>query len=154
SHLLGVAVEDEYVLGSGGREILFLHGHTFDDFVDSHPILTWVGDCIYAALLWIDKSHAIARMAKRGSKTFLRCARKVEVGAAEPRCREGRDGVWRGHTHVAMSSCGQGVEYFNSGCWTESPCTYLTVECGRVCLHSFDLGTARSAKTAEHTLVS
>ena len=47
SHLLGVTVKDEYVLVSGGERILFLHGHRFDDFLDTHPILTWVGDVIY-----------------------------------------------------------------------------------------------------------
>ena len=24
-----------------------LHGHTFDEFIDSHPLLTWVGDVAY-----------------------------------------------------------------------------------------------------------
>jgi hypothetical protein len=29
------------------------------------------------------------------------------------------------------------VAYFNSGCWTELPCTYLTVRAGAVRLHEF-----------------
>src|SRR6516225_5289192 len=41
SHLLGVTVKDEFVLVSGSRRILILHGHQFDDFIDAHPILTW-----------------------------------------------------------------------------------------------------------------
>src|SRR5437764_10643414 len=40
SHLLGVSVMDEFVLDSGVRRILILHGHVFDDFLDSHPLLT------------------------------------------------------------------------------------------------------------------
>src|SRR5262249_28744456 len=46
SLLLGVAVRDEYVLESGGRKILVLHGHVFDEFIDSHPIIPFVADCV------------------------------------------------------------------------------------------------------------
>ena len=75
SHLLGVTVKDEYVLPSGGQRMLFLHGHAFDDFLDAHPILTWFGDVIYLLLQRVDQTHYFAKLAKRGSKTFLRCAK-------------------------------------------------------------------------------
>ncbi|HTU16520.1 MAG TPA: UDP-2,3-diacylglucosamine diphosphatase [Gemmataceae bacterium] len=140
SHLLGVTVKDEAVLTSGGRKVLFMHGHLFDDFIDAHPILTWIGDCIYLLLQKIDKSHSFAKLAKKGSKTFLRCARKIEEGAVEHARRKGCDVVCCGHTHHAVAKCGPPVAYYNSGCWTELPCTYLTVCDGKVELHSF--GTA------------
>src|SRR5580693_773708 len=54
SHLLGVTVMDEIVLESGDRRILILHGHKFDAFLDKHPILTWIADCLYGFLQWID----------------------------------------------------------------------------------------------------
>ena len=41
SHLLGVSVCDEYVLESGGKKVLFLHGHIFDEFIDNYPWATW-----------------------------------------------------------------------------------------------------------------
>ncbi len=50
SHLLGVEVRDEMVLESGGRRILFHHGHRFDDFIDNHPILTAIADAVYRLL--------------------------------------------------------------------------------------------------------
>ena len=81
SHLLGVTVKDEYILPSGREKILILHGHVFDDFIDAHPVLTWLGDQVYFLLQWIDRTHYFAKLAKKGSKTFLRCARKVEEGA-------------------------------------------------------------------------
>src|SRR5262245_39193530 len=37
SHLLGVTVEDEYVLESGAHRLLVLHGHVFDDFIQTYP---------------------------------------------------------------------------------------------------------------------
>jgi UDP-2,3-diacylglucosamine pyrophosphatase LpxH len=132
SHLLGVTVKDEYVLVSGGRRILFLHGHAFDDFLDAHPILTWVGDVVYLLLQRIDRSHYFAKLAKRGSKTFLRCARKIQEGSVEHARKRGCAAVCCGHTHHATVHRDGPVEYYNSGCWTELPCTYLAVADGRV----------------------
>src|SRR5206468_3506332 len=99
SHLLGVTVKNEYVLWSGDRKILVLHGHAFDDFITAHPILTWVGDQIYFALQRIDRTHTFAKLAKRGSKTFLRCARKIEEGSVEYARKLRCDAVCCGHTH-------------------------------------------------------
>src|SRR5262249_3650345 len=40
-------------------------------------------------------------------------------------------------THHALANSTQRVRYFNSGCWTELPCTYLTVRDGSVRIHTF-----------------
>jgi UDP-2,3-diacylglucosamine pyrophosphatase LpxH len=87
SHLLGVTVKDEFVLESGEQKILILHGHQFDDFIDAHPVLTWVGDLIYFFLQKIDRTHYFAKLAKKGSKTFLRCAKKIADGSREHAAR-------------------------------------------------------------------
>ncbi len=142
SHLLGVLVKEEHVLESGGERILVLHGHAFDEFLDAHPFLTWVGDCVYLLLQRLDSTHHFAKLAKRGSKTFLRCVRKVKDGAREAARRKGCTAVCTGHTHHAEADPGGPVSYFNSGCWTELPCTYLTVRAGAVRLHEFRPETA------------
>jgi UDP-2,3-diacylglucosamine pyrophosphatase LpxH len=152
SHLLGVTVKDEFVLTSGGRDILFLHGHLFDDFIDAHPILTWLGDCIYLLLQWMDRTHSFAKLAKQGSKTFLRCARKVEEGAIEHARKKGCVAVCCGHTHHAVARSDPLVAYYNSGCWTELPCSYLTVRDGQVELHSF--GTSHVEEHAEQPVLA
>ena len=71
----GVECADEIIVESGGRKILFLHGHRFDEFI-SHVIRfsAWMADRLYHFLQWIDKSHYFAKLAKQKSKTFLRCA--------------------------------------------------------------------------------
>ena len=137
SHLLGTAVVDEYVLESGDHRILILHGHVFDDFIDAHPVITAVGDWIYCLLQWVDSSHKFAKLAKHGSKTFLRCARMIQDGATEHARRNGCTAVCCGHTHHAVTDPAGDVQYFNSGSWTELPCTYLTIADGRVALCSF-----------------
>lgn len=137
SHLLGVTIEDEYILKSGDRDVLFLHGHIFDDFIDAHPILTWLADCIYLLLQKIDQTHYFAKLAKKGSKTFLRCAQKIEDGAIDRARKKACSIVCCGHTHQALAKLDQPIAYYNSGCWTELPCTYLTLQGGQVELHSF-----------------
>lgn len=154
SHLLGVRVMDEHVLESGPERILILHGHTFDNFLDSHPVLTWLGDCIYFFLQRIDRTHAWAKWAKHGSKTFLRCARKIEHGAVELAHKKGCTAVCCGHTHVAAIRKDQPVAYYNSGCWTELPCTYLTVANGEVRLHHFEMERETADESPKLALVS
>jgi UDP-2,3-diacylglucosamine pyrophosphatase LpxH len=138
SHLLGVTVEEEYTLRSGGRSILVLHGHAFDEFIDNHPVLTFLADCVYGLLQRLDRTHAVARLAKKSSKTFLRCARAVQERATAYARRRGFAAVCCGHTHAAQEIRTGDVHYFNSGCWTELPCTYLSVAEGDVALHVFD----------------
>src|SRR5262249_29502981 len=68
----------------------------------------------------------------------LRCARKIEEGAIEHARKKGCSVVCCGHTHHAAARCDRPIAYYNSGCWTELPCTYLTVRDGQVELHLFD----------------
>jgi UDP-2,3-diacylglucosamine pyrophosphatase LpxH len=156
SHLLGVAVRDEYVFRSGGRDVLVLHGHTFDDFIIVHPVLTWFADCIYALLQWIDGTHQVARMAKRGSKTFVRCMKKIQAGSIEYARSKGCSAVCCGHTHLPEVHAGshRDVEYFNSGCWTETPSTYLTVAAGHIELHRFVSDDVISTNVASDSIFS
>jgi UDP-2,3-diacylglucosamine pyrophosphatase LpxH len=149
SHLLGVTVQEDCILESGQEKILILHGHRFDAFIDKHPILTWLGDCVYAFLQWIDRTHTLAKVAKRGSKTFLRCARKIEEGAVELAKRRGCTAVCCGHTHAATVHDEQEIPYYNSGCWTELPGTYLTVQGGMIELHAFDMAHEQVEDTPE-----
>lgn len=135
--LLGVTVLNDYVLESGSERILILHGHVFDTFLDSHPILTWLADCVYAFLQWMDRTHHLARLLKHSSKTFLRCAKKIEDDAVELACRRDCTTVCCGHTHSAVAHTERLVAYYNCGCWTELPCTYLTVAKGIVRLSTF-----------------
>jgi UDP-2,3-diacylglucosamine pyrophosphatase LpxH len=137
SHLLGVTCSDEIIVESGGRRILFLHGHRFDQFITRYPLITFIADRFYNFLQRIDTSHAFARFAKRRSKTFLRCAEKIEHDARTYAARRGCDAVCCGHTHHAIEKRDGDVHYFNSGCWTEKPCTYLTVQEGEVELHAW-----------------
>jgi UDP-2,3-diacylglucosamine pyrophosphatase LpxH len=138
AHKLGVTVMEDFILESDSQRILILHGHIFDEFLEDHPVVTWLADRAYTFLQRIDRTHYLAKLAKHGSKTFLRCAKKVEDEAVKLADRRGCTAVCCGHTHAAVLHREQPIAYFNSGCWTELPCTYLTVAGGTVHLHTFE----------------
>lgn len=131
SHLLGIDVVEEYRLMSGGNKILAIHGHQFDEFITQRPITTMLGDLAYRMLQKIDPSFQLARKAKRASKTFLRSTETIERKAVEYARRVGCPIVCCGHTHLEVSKPGE-ISYFNSGCWTESPSSYLIIDRGEV----------------------
>jgi len=133
SSLLGVPAFDEIPLVSGDKVILVTHGHQFDQFYQSHPKWTALGDCIYSGLLWADPSHELARRAKHLSKDYLRCLEMVKAGALMAMKDKGADAVCTGHTHAPVAD----GAYFNSGSWTELPCSYLTVDAGEVKLRKW-----------------
>ncbi len=137
SHLLGVRCADEMVVESGGHRILFLHGHRFDQFISRYPVLTWIADRVYHFLQKIDRSHYFAKLAKRNSKTFLRCAQKIETDAVKYAAKKGCDAVCCGHTHLPVANTTGPVHFFNGGCWTEKPCHYLTVLNGVVAVCAY-----------------
>jgi UDP-2,3-diacylglucosamine pyrophosphatase LpxH len=137
SHLLGVECADEFIVESGGRKIMFLHGHRFDEFIARYPFITWVADRLYNFLQKIDKSHSFAKFAKRNSKTFLRCTQKIETESLKYAAKRGCQAVCCGHTHHPVANTSGQVHYFNSGCWTEKPCHYLTVRDGVIELATY-----------------
>jgi UDP-2,3-diacylglucosamine pyrophosphatase LpxH len=130
AHLLGAAYVDDYRFRSGGREVLCVHGDEWDNFLTDHPVLSVAADWVYLGLQRM--SRRLALRAKRRSKTFVRCAKRVEAGAVERARKKGCDVVCCGHTHHADASGDGSVRYYNSGCWTETTCTYLAVSQGRV----------------------
>lgn len=148
SHLLGVEVSEELVVESGGRRVLFLHGHRFDEFISRYPLFTRFADKCYQLLQWLDRSHTVARMAKRRSKSFLRNTEKIEAGAVRYAARLGCDAVCCGHTHHPRASEAGPVAYYNGGSWTEKPCHYLTLADGVVELHAYATEPAEAAEPA------
>ncbi|HVX87133.1 MAG TPA: UDP-2,3-diacylglucosamine diphosphatase [Phycisphaerae bacterium] len=140
SHLLGVAVVEQYILRTAGRRLLIVHGHQFDRFIEDHPVLTRLADAGYWLLQKIDRTHYVARLAKRKSKVFVRCVERIRHGARHLAARNDCDGVICGHTHqpdAQEPTPHNPIAYYNSGCWTEHPSTYLTVHAGTVQLHRF-----------------
>jgi UDP-2,3-diacylglucosamine pyrophosphatase LpxH len=78
SHLIGVNFLEEYELIIKDKKILLLHGDRFDNFIAERPILTKLADNFYRLVQRIDKSFYLAKLLKKGSKTFLHCSEQIQ----------------------------------------------------------------------------
>ena len=77
----------------------------------------------------------LAKWLKKKSKRWsgvLEWVRSQSIQHARTRCHEG---IVTGHTHFADDLHIDGTHYINSGCWTQSPCSYVLAEKSQVSLH-------------------
>jgi UDP-2,3-diacylglucosamine pyrophosphatase LpxH len=109
----------------------------FDNFIAKYPFFTKMADMIYRTIQKVDKSLLLAKIAKRNSKTFLRCSQQIMKKAQEYGKKKDVDIVCCGHTHAAAENKKGRVWYYNSGCWTENPCHYLLINNGIVNINQF-----------------
>jgi UDP-2,3-diacylglucosamine pyrophosphatase LpxH len=131
AHLIGANFVAEYEFESAGRRVLCVHGDAWDRFLTDHPIITNIADWFYLRMQrW---SRRLANRAKRSSKTFLRCVDLVRNEALAYGKAKRADIVICGHTHYAESPTVPGdsaCAYYNTGCWTDHQCHFLTVQDG------------------------
>lgn len=136
SHLIGVDFVNEIVLNSGIKKVLILHGDIFDNFISKYPLLTKIADKIYRLIQKYDRFHQneyrYSNLAKRNSKTFLRCSEQIANRAIEYCKDKNCDIVICGHTHLPLTTQKDMVYYHNSGCWTENSCSFITINNGEV----------------------
>jgi len=129
SHLLGVHVHEEYTWEKNGVRYLAIHGHQFDKWITEHEILTAIATWIYALMQRLDPNHHASRWVKRTSKKWLRLSDKVGHDAAHYGKRNHQsDVVFCGHTHRSVDIIIDGTRYVNSGCWTDKPSQYITID--------------------------
>lgn len=132
AHLIGANFVPEYTFQSGAKSVLCVHGDAWDRFLTDHPMVTIVADWFYLRMQRM--SRRLANSAKRSSKTFLRCVDRVRAEAIEYGKAKCADIVVCGHTHFAEEPPALSLTssaYYNTGCWTDHHCHYLTVKDGR-----------------------
>jgi UDP-2,3-diacylglucosamine pyrophosphatase LpxH len=123
---------EDYTLDIGGRPYLVLHGDRFDPTLNYY-VVSEMADWCYQLSQKVNKK--LAKWLKKKSKKWggiLEMVRQQSVAHARTK---GFEGVVTGHTHYADDVHVEGVHYVNTGCWTEPPCTYVTVEADSVQLH-------------------
>lgn len=136
SHLIGLDFLNEYTFTSGDKKILCLHGDRFDDFIYKYPNTTKLADLAYRTIQKIDKRF-LPRFIKQRSKIYLRCNENMINSSRKYAKENGADIVCLGHTHYPYIDKKDEVWYYNSGCWTEKQCSYLTVDNGEISLEYF-----------------
>ena len=129
SSLLGIKVYKKYSWKFQDENYLAIHGHQFDRFLKDNYIISLLATYIYFAIQKIDfKDLRISHYLKRSSKGWLRLSDKVARSAARFGSLRGIDYIFCGHTHKAMERTFERIVYFNSGCWTDVPSTFITID--------------------------
>jgi UDP-2,3-diacylglucosamine pyrophosphatase LpxH len=138
SHLVGVKVYEEYEWEFEGRRHIAIHGHQFDRFAVNNLLLSTVGTWLHLQLQKLDfKGKAFSRFLDRLNARWLRLSSKVAAGAILHARMRHADRVFCGHTHQALHCERDGIDYYNSGSWTDFPPTYLTVDSEGVQIHEY-----------------
>ena len=138
SRLLGVKVVNKYIWEENGKKFLAIHGHQFDRFLHNNMIISYVAFVTYRFLKRVDKTEFLVNLIRNRSKTWRRNSLDVARGALRLAQMLNCDYVFCGHTHQFYQSKKRGTEYFNSGCWVESPCGYITITANKVVVNQLD----------------
>ena len=77
----------------------------------------------------------------------------MNEGALEYALERDASFVFCGHTHRAGSIKKNGVEYFNTGCWSDNNCHYVVVDGSGVSLRVFS-GYGKAVKTRINVAVN
>jgi UDP-2,3-diacylglucosamine pyrophosphatase LpxH len=150
SHLVGVKVYQEYMWDYGGKKHLAVHGHQFDRFIVNNLLLSHIGTALHLLLQKLDlKGKPFARFADRANTSWLRLSKKVCAGAVLHARFKGADRVFCGHTHEAMHREKDGIAYYNTGSWTDTKLTFVTVNEEGVQIHEHNREDVRGNSGAD-----
>jgi UDP-2,3-diacylglucosamine pyrophosphatase LpxH len=129
SHLVGIRVYDEYIWVFNGKGHLAIHGHQFDRFLTRNGVLSSFLSALHLSLqeMSFGKRRMIGFL-ERFDTAWLRLSSKVARGAVAHARSRNADRVFCGHTHEALSLKRDGVEYYNSGSWTQDVPTYIAID--------------------------
>jgi UDP-2,3-diacylglucosamine pyrophosphatase LpxH len=129
SHLVGIRVYQEYIWEFAGVRHLAVHGHQFDRFLTRNRLLSRFLSALHLGLQKV--SFGRKRMIgflERFDTAWLRLSAKVASGALAHARTKSAERVFCGHTHEALTLKRDGVEYYNSGSWTQDKTTYITID--------------------------
>ncbi len=129
SHLVGVRVYQEYSWDFQNLRHVAVHGHQFDRFVSRNKVLSSLLSAFHLGLQKISfgKKRMIGFL-ERFDTAWLRLSAKVARGALAHARAKNAHRVFCGHTHEALSLKREGIEYYNSGSWTQDVPTYIAID--------------------------
>jgi UDP-2,3-diacylglucosamine pyrophosphatase LpxH len=137
--LLNILAVKQFEWESNGRKFLAIHGHQFDFYSRNKSILASCAGGLYRMLRRIDlllERDIFHRLCFENG-AWKRSSDIVTEGALRYGQDLETDFVFCGHTHRAFNTIRDGVEYFNTGCWNDRYCHYVTVDNNGVSLRKF-----------------
>ncbi len=134
----GAKIYSSYSWKYNGKKYLAIHGHQFDNFLINNAFLSFFANKIYNFIQLVDfKDKRISHFVKSKSKGWLRLSEKVAKRALLYAKLRQVDFIFCGHTHRAMKKKKKGISYYNSGCWTDFPATYILVDGEKIKIGKF-----------------
>lgn len=138
SALTGARLHKVYKWQHGNRKYLAIHGHQFDNFLIDNALLSILASQIYNFVQLFDfKDKRVSHFLKRKSKGWLRLSDKVARRAILYAKFRRVNYIFCGHTHKAMFVRRGNIRYYNSGCWTDVPSTYITLDGRSIKIHEY-----------------
>src|SRR5260370_42236039 len=102
--------------------------YQFDRFMINNLLLSGIGVFIYTQAQRLHFcEQKLARFLDRMSTSWLRLSDVVSAGALNLARHRGAGGVFCGHTHEPTQRQDDGVQYYNTGYWTNPQATNLTL---------------------------
>jgi|SRR5208282_1658205 len=128
-HLLGVKVYFKYEWVWNGCKCLAMHGHQFDTlWAAGTPFIGRMATLLYLRLQRVDFfKNWLPRLLDKFHTYWERLEARVASGALRSAAQDGAAYVFCGHTHQPDTQILDGVQYFNSGCWTGERGSYITL---------------------------
>jgi UDP-2,3-diacylglucosamine pyrophosphatase LpxH len=129
SHLVGIRVYQEYEWQYDGIRHLAIHGHQFDRFLTRNVVLSRFLSWLHLGMqkTSFGKKRMIGFL-ERFDTAWLRLSAKVSTGAIAHGKSKNVQRVFCGHTHEALSLKRDGIEYYNTGSWTQDSATYIAID--------------------------
>jgi UDP-2,3-diacylglucosamine pyrophosphatase LpxH len=126
SHLVGIEVFDKYEWIADNKRCIALHGHQFDPAISKWQVISDFFSWWYLQLQklpWLKKGFP--RWVDYITTKFQNLSSTVENRAFKYAKLHSYDVICCGHTHEAMHSSIDGVDYYNSGCWVKNEGSYI-----------------------------
>ena len=120
------------------RRLLVAHGDGFDELMPRHPLFKAVVRLAHRLRIWLGAPDVhVACYAKKWGFFYRALNEQVAGKALRLASAGGFQAVTCGHTHAAMALEQDGVQYFNTGAWTEEPHYFLEVNGTVLCLRQY-----------------
>jgi len=138
SALVGIKAYKRYTWQYKRKKCIAIHGHQFDRFLINNLLLSYLATYIYNLIQRIDfENQTISRYIKKRSKMWMRSSQKVTNSAIFYAKFTKAKYIFCGHTHQALELKKFGVNYYNAGCWTDIPSTYITMDDKEIKIHDY-----------------
>lgn len=151
SHLLGVAVRNHFTWILNGKVLHVVHGDRWDTFIYKHQTLTAIVTSSYTALQRFtgNASRKVTKWLKKKAKLLTRNSEAVKFGALQFARKNRIDGIFCGHTHMAMLTKTDDIVYGNDGTWQSDDPHFIGIRGTTVFLCRYSRGKVVVEATEE-----